>query len=58
MEFKNVDKRLMRTYQEDNIIKMPSIGSDIDSIIATKSDFNGSMDSIAKVCDDQRIQRQ
>uniref|UniRef100_A0A1I7TAY5 Uncharacterized protein n=1 Tax=Caenorhabditis tropicalis TaxID=1561998 RepID=A0A1I7TAY5_9PELO len=29
VELKTVDKRLLRTFQEDNIIKMPSMDSDI-----------------------------
>uniref|UniRef100_A0A1I7XJE7 Uncharacterized protein n=1 Tax=Heterorhabditis bacteriophora TaxID=37862 RepID=A0A1I7XJE7_HETBA len=39
MEFKSSDKRLIKTYQEDNILKMPSIDSDIDSFTTLRSDF-------------------
>ncbi|CAL2050046.1 hypothetical protein CAEBREN_24829 [Caenorhabditis brenneri] len=35
VEFKTNDKRLLRTFQEDNIIKMPSMDSDIGTDVDT-----------------------
>ncbi|CAI4228600.1 unnamed protein product [Auanema sp. JU1783] len=40
VEFKTTDKRLIRTFQEDNVLKMPSMDSDMDSLMVTKSDYD------------------
>lgn len=56
VELKTNDKRLLRTFQEDNIIKMPSMDSDIgDDHVTGVNDlclsFEGLGKVIANTCD-------